>query len=53
VGKLPYLSAVIEEGLRMAPPVPSGLPRVVPADGGMVCGEWLPGGVSWVSSSPT
>lgn len=30
LGKLPYLSAVIEEGLRMAPPVPSGLPRVTP-----------------------
>lgn len=43
VGRLPYLSAVIEEGLRMAPPVPSGLPRVVPAEGGIVCGEWLPG----------
>jgi len=46
VGKLPYLSAVIEEELRMAPPVPSGLPRIVPEDGGVVCGEWLPGGVS-------
>jgi cytochrome P450 len=44
LGKLPYLSAVIEEGLRMAPPVPSGLPRVTPAEGGVVCGEWLPGG---------
>jgi cytochrome P450 len=46
LGKLPYLSAVIEEGLRMAPPVPSGLPRVVPKGGGKVCGEWLPEGVS-------
>jgi cytochrome P450 len=46
LGKLPYLSAVIEEGLRMAPPVPSGLPRVVPAGGEAVCGEWLPEGVS-------
>ena len=44
LGKLPYLSAVIEEGLRMAPPVPSGLPRVTPAEGAVVCGEWLPGG---------
>jgi cytochrome P450 len=45
---LPYLSAVIEEGLRMAPPVPSGLPRVVPAGGQVVCGEWVPGGVSFL-----
>lgn len=44
LGKLPYLSAVIEEGLRMAPPVPSGLPRVTPAERAVVCGEWLPGG---------
>jgi cytochrome P450 len=43
LGKLPYLAAVIEEGLRMAPPVPSGLPRVTPLEGGVVCGEWLPG----------
>jgi cytochrome P450 len=46
LGKLPYLSAVIEEGLRMAPPVPSGLPRVTPEEGGIVCGEWLPGGTN-------
>jgi cytochrome P450 len=46
VEKLPYLSAVIEEGLRMAPPVPSGLPRVTPAEGGVVCGEWLLGGTN-------
>lgn len=45
VSKLPYLSAVIEEGLRMAPPVPSGLPRVAPVGGATVCGEWIPGGV--------
>lgn len=45
VGRLSYLSAVIEEGLRMGPPVPSGLPRVVPAAGAYVCDKWIPGGV--------
>jgi cytochrome P450 len=39
-----YLMAVLQEGLRMYPPVPVELPRVVPAGGATVCGEWLPGG---------
>ncbi|KAI9642648.1 hypothetical protein NHQ30_008379 [Ciborinia camelliae] len=42
--KLPYLSAVIEEGLRICAPVPLGMPRVVPEGGDTVCGEWLPAG---------
>ena len=46
VGGLPYLNAVIEESLRLGPPVALGLPRVVPADGAEVSGQWLPGGVS-------
>ena len=46
VSSLPYLNAVIEEGLRLCPPVALGLPRVVPADGAEVSGQWLPGGVS-------
>jgi cytochrome P450 len=41
-----YLMAVLQEGLRMYPPVPSELPRVVPAGGATVCGEWIPGGTS-------
>jgi cytochrome P450 len=44
--KLPYLSAVIEEGLRITAPVPLGMARVVPEGGDTVCGEWLPAGVS-------
>ena len=45
IDKLVYLSAVIEEGLRLCPPVPLGMPRVVPAKGAKVAGYWLPGGV--------
>ncbi|KAJ5171974.1 hypothetical protein N7492_004567 [Penicillium capsulatum] len=39
---LPYLNAVIYEGLRMCPPVPWMLPRRVPDGGDTVCGVWLP-----------
>lgn len=47
--KLPYLTAVINEGLRLCPPIPWMLPRVVPEPGDTVCGVWLPGGVSKTS----
>jgi cytochrome P450 len=42
---LPYLNAVINEGLRLCPPIPWVLPRLVPTGGDTVCGVWLPGGV--------
>ena len=51
LGQLPYLSAVIEEGLRIISPVPLGMPHVVPRGGDNVCGEWLPEDMS--CSSPT
>ena len=38
-----YLHAVLEEGLRVYPPVPAGLPRVVPSPQGVVLGAVLPG----------
>ena len=43
--KLPYLNAVIEEGLRYCAPAAGFGFRVVPPQGGMVCGHWLHGGV--------
>lgn len=43
--RLPYLNACFEEGLRVYPPVPVGLPRVVPKEGTSICGEWVPGKV--------
>ena len=43
---LPYLKAIILEGLRIFPPVPFALPRVVPEAGDSVDGHFLPEGVS-------
>lgn len=42
LARLPYLNACIEEGLRMYPPVPIGLPRRVPEGGAAVVGQWIP-----------
>ena len=47
VSSLKYLSAVINEALRLFPPVPEGLPRVTPLEGQSICDLWIPGGVSW------
>ncbi|KAI5866411.1 putative cytochrome P450 [Durotheca rogersii] len=41
---LSYLNAVINEALRLCPPIPWMLPRQVPRGGDTVCGIWLPGG---------
>lgn len=46
VKELPYLNAVLWEALRLCPPIPYILPRVVPPGGATVAGVWLPGGVS-------
>ena len=43
---LPYLEAVLNEGLRICNPIPGGLPRVVPEGGDTYDGVYLPGGVS-------
>ena len=44
LGELPFLNAVINEGMRLGPPTPAILSRLSP--GANVCGYWLPYGVS-------
>ncbi|KAK3382556.1 putative cytochrome P450 [Lasiosphaeria ovina] len=44
VSKLPYLSAVLSEGLLVYPPQPTDLVRVVPAGGGVIAGHSVAGG---------
>jgi hypothetical protein len=45
LAQMKYLNACIEEGLRMYPPVPIGLPRLTPVGGTAICGEWIPANV--------
>ncbi|PSN64117.1 cytochrome P450 [Corynespora cassiicola Philippines] len=46
VGKLDYMLAVLDEGMRIYPPVANQGNRVVPPQGAMVAGKWVPGGTS-------
>ncbi|KAI8937337.1 hypothetical protein NX059_006543 [Plenodomus lindquistii] len=43
---LPYLNACIKEALRVYPPVPLVMPRVVPEDGSTIVGQFIPPGTS-------
>jgi cytochrome P450 len=41
---VPYLNAVINEGLRLDPPVVIGVPRVTPAGGALICNKFVTAG---------
>ncbi|KAK1586090.1 cytochrome P450 [Colletotrichum navitas] len=49
--KLAYMHAVINEGLRMYPPVPTRMPRKVNSDGGVFLGEYVPPDASQIINS--
>ncbi|KAK7746481.1 hypothetical protein SLS53_002440 [Cytospora paraplurivora] len=44
--RLPYLRAIINEGMRMYPPAPGTFPRTTPAHGCRICSRHVPGGYS-------
>ncbi|OTA97460.1 hypothetical protein M434DRAFT_391921 [Hypoxylon sp. CO27-5] len=44
--KIPYLQAVIYEGIRMRPPAPGLYPKRVPPEGDVIHGKFIPGGTA-------
>ncbi|KAJ5272759.1 hypothetical protein N7478_007884 [Penicillium angulare] len=46
IAEFPYLNAVLTESLRIYPPIPSMLPRIVPAGGAMINEGYVPEGTS-------
>lgn len=58
LAELPYLNAVLEEGLRIYPPSAFNQARVVPAQGATICGKVVPSGTAvgvatWAASRST
>lgn len=49
--QLPYLDAIVREGLRCFPPIPMSFPRYAPAEGRTISCFWVPGGTI-VSAQP-
>ena len=49
IAALPYLNACLKEGLRLYPPVPSGLPHLTPINGSTISGEYIPPAVWSIS----
>jgi len=43
LSELKYLPAVLDESMRIYPPAPTSHPRLVPPEGGIVCGRFIPG----------
>jgi cytochrome P450 len=46
IAQFEYLHACLEEGLRLYPPVPIGLPRIIPPAGVTIADSLVPGGSS-------
>lgn len=44
LSRLPYLTAVVNEGLRLCPTIPDGMRRQISVGGASVAGHYLPGG---------
>lgn len=51
VQNLPYMQAVLDETLRLNPPLPHSSPRVVHKGGDIFCGFFVPEGVSFLHAT--